>query len=827
MQDSLTSRLMSAAQGISSSVARILRSFETINQHMPEHSAGLEADVATELRRLLEEHCPTEWNLAVERLDSIAEQANATQDPSGQQADARTERVLRLCWEAWSQANARRQDARRPDVLALTRDILTNPDFPEAKPLASAVITTALRIAYGVEFHAAVLRELREVHNMLRLRFDRQIRRRTRKEAPRIEQLAVDVLILQGYLTRSITQENRRAYYEGFVSAPFGVDQEAIQRKFGATQRWPELRGRVPEFSELTRMLFAQPLGVPGFDDILGGLLPVLNAPGSAWGGGLVTLVAGPPGSGKTSLCLTIASHLAELGSLVKFVSTEESSSSLEAKQISIAGQSLARCFFPWVPEPEATKIDIVRAPIKSALEAMAKGLETSTRRAKELDTARGQPSTSSVYLTLPRVVVLDSVARTGADSPSEPQRSERGALNAHLDQLRRNGFSVFLVAGGEDVHRLGIDFLIDNFIQMGLDAGAFSRERQNRVIEVSKSRQQVADRGKHLIHLSSDGCRLYPSLHSVLSRVKQARSSTVKDARYRLEVWPGTQWGPPLTVESASHTLLYGFGSASKARLALALMQGSCTSNEEGNAAAVLPTLPLEERDREVAPSRGRQRTMVVSFLYDAHYYERIVSAFSASRRAGGAPLPKLDVLSFYPGLLAPEVVVAKVQKALERADLEGLPFTSALIDGLHNTLLQFPLLEKEPLLWPTLQRIMSGRALDIVSTFTFFEATRRYPWSGAESPEASYRSLPAGQGRLGVAQEAFFHLLVGNCDYTFSVERPPTAAHGGRNRDKVRVSVESSKDGFPREGSRWWDPESFAWADIDFGVFSGRTSD
>ena len=57
-----------------------------------------------------------------------------------------------------------------------------------------------------------------------------------------------------------------------------------------------------------------------------------------------------------------------------------------------------------------------------------------------------------------------------------------------------------------------------------------------------------------------------------------------------------------------------------------------------------------------------------------------------------------------FTPGLLRAEIFVTKVREAIEAARFDGNSFGALLIDGVHNLIMQFPLLQDEPLLWPLL---------------------------------------------------------------------------------------------------------------------------
>jgi hypothetical protein len=143
------------------------------------------------------------------------------------------------------------------------------------------------------------------------------------------------------------------------------------------------------------------------------------------------------------------------------------------------------------------------------------------------------------------------------------------------------------------------------------------------------------------------------------------------------------------------------------------------------------------------------------------------------------------------YAGFLDPETLVAKIGRALQQGRLEGRPYTAVMIDGIHNMLLQFPLLEKEPLLWPTLYRLLRAEEVDAISTFTFFDV----PFFDKEVERPTL---------MPVSQNLFFHLLVGNCDYSFNVERPNEAL-----QDELTVTLASSLESIdPAARQFQWNP-------------------
>jgi hypothetical protein len=95
--------------------------------------------------------------------------------------------------------------------------------------------------------------------------------------------------------------------------------------------------------------------------------------------------------------------------------------------------------------------------------------------------------------------------------------------------------------------------------------------------------------------------------------------------------------------------------------------------------------------------------------------------------------------VLALSPGFLTPEDFVDRVLRKLEEGQLEGQPYTGVLLDGLHNTFMQFPVLQDNPMVWPALYDLLIRYELTIVTTFTTFSDTSP-TIIGPRSPNSRY---------------------------------------------------------------------------------------
>lgn len=723
----------------------------------------------------------TGWEkLANKRIKTLLARCEATLDadiPLGP-------RLLAMLKSTWRRGDPRR----RPDVLDVTARLLASPERPESLNVARFAVILALRALYGVRHEAEALRLLRASHDELRRRYQQHARRERRPNAngPNVEQLTLDVLGMGGHVRRSMSLAARREYYAAFERFPLGVDPRTRARIVGTEQA--QLKGDASDFPTLVNLLFAQPTCIPGLDAVLGGMLPTLREDGVGKGGGQVTLVAGPAGSGKTTFCLAVAARAAELGARVRYVATEEAEASLRAKLTATGGMA-----FPDIPTSTSVlDFDFVDGKVFDSLDELHGVLRGELRGQNKLTT---NSDDAVAYLPFPTTVVVDSlsVLLEGQTSQEAGRPPDRKNVAIVLASLRELGVSVWLVGGEQEARDIGLEYLVDNVLVLGTD-GTRSDRHPLRTLTVEKTRLQTAHRGRHVLHLSrSEGVVVSPSLHAVIRDLHDdRRDDAASHDRMALDT-SGPATGPAiLPMRAESQILVHGRGSAGKARFGLAL--------------AIEPRLDGSTRaDTALAAARAQAsldaRVLVVSFLYPESYYLKTFNDACGARF--GSPMPPTEqvctTLCFYPGFVDPETVVAKVGRTLERARLEGRPFTALLLDGVHNVLLQFPLLETERLLWPTLSRLASHHHLRVVTTFTFFEA------------DVSQRRDDGAPTMVDGLRQIFFHLLVSSADYSFLVERPSDAI--GHSRDHVEVELVATLDGFGRRSTKfWWDPRRFA---------------
>lgn len=770
--DNVTGAIVYTARPVSRAVAGFL---EAAEPHVWRDEPSLSLTVDDLLERVRDwRHGPASITNALAALPAIAWN-------DIDQTIAAMER--RLCALALDHHRHGKRGSHRPDVLALTCALLANYEHPYTLSLIEYAISVALQSLYDVRYDATSLAALRRAYDDLVTRRAQQSWR-IRKEGAGAgaEAFLIDLLCLHGFVYRGATGPNLPAYYHGFDDPrrPFGVDTTARLRWFDPGTDWPQLHGELPAFSTLLGLAFNQPTCIPGIDEVTGGLLPMMaGVPGSA-AGGVITLLAGPPGSGKTTLAMALGARMADLGTQVAYVTSEESRESLDAKLKSLIDPGrLAATLWP-----AATLASLTRRFAAHTDGTLSKLRQVVDRILQDLS-ASPPPALRSgdAQIAFRYAVIVDGVATLLAGGTASrlgtSERFRRHDLSAMLNELRAAGVCVFLI--GEKTHMVDSDlaYLVDNVFQVSIEPIQDEKHSQ-RVFRVEKTRLQASHRGTHVLHLSRhEGPTVSPSLHSALQTFdKRERSSSEHPARIvlcasaiRQASLPGIDTNERvrrrITLKVPSHVLIYGWGPSGKARLALSIaFECQVTTSEE-------PTylVARAEGDQETLARFHRQwfpqlRILVVSFLYSSHYYEDITRALLKSRGRDASVADVLSVEALYPGYLDPETLVHKLRRRLASARLEGRPYTTVIIDGLHNMLLQYPLLTRDTLLWPTVLRLLRSERVSAISTFTFFQVTR-----SRKDATIDQHDVPDDAKRM------FHHLLVGNCDYTLLVTKPTDA--------------------------------------------------
>jgi hypothetical protein len=119
---------------------------------------------------------------------------------------------------------------------------------------------------------------------------------------------------------------------------------------------------------------------------------------------------------------------------------------------------------------------------------------------------------------------------------------------------------------------------------------------------------------------------------------------------------------------------------------------------------------------------------------------------------------------MQLYPGHLKPDALYSKIEWALRASMLSGDPFTTIIIDGIHNVFLQFPEIEKQTLFWPQLFNLLRTRNLTSIITHTLLSV--RVSERGQRHFSDTYRNVDDNRS------DPLKHALVLKSDFRIEVD-------------------------------------------------------
>ena len=750
--------------------------------------------------------------------------------------DRRRERFARLL----RVNRARRHDECEgafPDPLRMGAAFAANPDEPSTHLLTRAIAVRLLGSAYNVEYDGIVVNGLRRAYehvaNDLSRRPNSPIAiKHSPSLSPQDLHFIIDCLCVGGWCERVATKlETQKAFLKEWIVNPylFGLKTTGGERSaYRLTDRvklWT--RNPLPSFGEIVRFAFAQPTGLPGLDHILGGLLPTLRlpdrtdaAPGvegedsptqAAAEDTIVTMLAGPPGSGKTSLAAAAVACLYELGAPAVYLTVEEQASDVGGR-IMAGGRLLTKALDLEADDGFADglhAVPVVRIDPRGGATEWAKALssklpiferETHGRAANDLPK---------------RVIAIDSITTLlAAELHRGPDGGNiRTRLIDFVRLLRQGGGTIFLIGTANDSNEADLAYLVDNVLKLDL---SFSPDGEaSRTITVEKTRQQLSSVGRHELELKGfTSVDVHPSLSTRLERALLRDDTHPKADRFIIPSGSGKAnavAAEPIAFRDQSHVLIVGVGSAWKARMALGLALERRIVHESIGARSEGPSAGVGD------DAQSARRTLVISFLYSHEYYAGVARDFLTNRYPHWSKKQlelgtrdSTDTFVIPPGSISPARVIDEVERRIMRADLEGLPFDSAVIDGVHNVMVQFPNLEASPLFIPTLTTILRKRPMSVFLTFTRFSVDGAPQPAGVGSP--AHTDL-AGSDSLRVSQQLLYHLLVSRFDYVLGVQRRRRDSKDAKDVTSD-VRVDTAIDSFLLDRDLIWSRDQFAFS-------------
>lgn len=575
----------------------------------------------------------------------------------------------------------------------------------------------------------------------------------------------------------------------------------------------PEL-AHIPPLSEIENEIWGVPLPLRGADVVFYGGLKFSET------GGLVVGISGGPGTGKTSFALSIAGRLAPLQVKTIYITAEEAPEDLYTRLASIVSDRIKRLSFAPAYDPKGSKEWLViRSGRGSDGARQTLGPDILTdfieqARARREDSKK--PKVSKLPATQPCkfVVIIDNLHSFIPSQSKDGEGPDKDQILEKLIAECRTIGALVIATFAKDWWGAGwVDYFIDSSIHLEYEQTDIRGLKPARLMILRKTRQQISRPGAHGFHLSGDaGFRIAPQIPSQLDR-RAIFETSLPDQDWRIEVFrrpvyrdtllalpsiSGTGPVPRLVLASAdrqlriaknSHVLLHGTGSGGKAGLALKI--------------AAAPLFPINIRGEKAF--RQRRRVLVVSFLYPEEYY---VNLFDHLVKLAEAEYDNLDgrlvrdvgvnVLTLYPGYIQPEDLFDRISRRLDSAELSGFPYTSIVLDGLHNISLQFPLLQNYPMLWPVLYSTLRRRKLTVITTHTIITV---------ESGLTSGEPIRIDDPRTMPLLQAF----VQSSDYVIAVDRiSDPKALWGADSDQIGAAmqvkiVSSNFQAIPQDEIYW----------------------
>ena len=588
------------------------------------------------------------------------------------------------------------------------------------------------------------------------------------------------------------------------------------RKDYGYEIRLTVSPGDLPSIPQILNDLEGIPLPIPGAKTVFAGGIRMTAHSGA------VVRISGKSGSGKTSLALAACVGLAPLGTETFYLSCEEEKEDL-LDRISAVTPSFINKNRGFANRKEkvidATSTDSgARTGWFYAYHLDSSDAHNNFENALSfVDRVIGKYEEQGVSIpryrapgTVPCVVVLDGAHELVRDAfKSTPEQSASDEDDMHngpisdlhrlIEKYRKLNVLVILVSAAFDNPVFNsLNYFVDVVIDLDKNENLETPHKPLRTASLTKTRRQFSNTGTHKFHISKrDGVRFYPNLEATLEQFK-SRNWQEPDKEFFFDFLSNQK--PPLRIFKKSQTVIAGKGSDGKSGFALRLLMSPLITEKK-------ETLNLIDRSMDTH-SKMRRRCLIISFLYPESYYSGLVDKIKQSKfsdTTGRYPSPDVGffTLTFYPGYVTPEVLLTKIADKLRSSELQGYPFDSILLDGLHNVFLQFPLLEKSTLIWPMLSEMFRRLGLNVVTTHSHFEVVgmNEAPLLAADVMSVAHRSTPLLQA---LANSADYYL-----DICSAYDDARVKGRSDRdNLSEVRVATAFGQ-AVPRSGLVFWDKE------------------
>lgn len=547
---------------------------------------------------------------------------------------------------------------------------------------------------------------------------------------------------------------------------------------------------KLPTAAELINELDGLPLALPGADHIFQGGIRFTTL------SGVLARISGPPGIGKTSFALALAAALAPLGTQTIYLSCEERTDDLLHRIRTLVPPFIKRTQSYDQPE-KWFRSQHVRGTAVEKRSQIISFLETAMSRYGST-----LPAPDNVPPGLmPLLIVLDGVHEM---FPAESGQGSGEELRNLIETCQKTGAFVIAMSAENITGNLAeFDYLVDIVASLEYAGQAGEMNPPSRIFQLKKTRRQVSRTGAHALELSGEdsGIGLLPHIHAYLdeSRLRtwvEPSEDRVVDFLLMREGYVPSVLSPadePLVrIKDRAQVLVMGRGSSGKSLFGLRLLGSPFLNDARLNelverrraktAERRGPTLQFDKLEDASEPEvsetgdwfddvdPSERRILIISFLYQAAYYDQLKRKQKNWSRDSTSKLGtiglQIDVEHFPPGFVRAEEFIGTVERRLESAEFEGLPYHGVLIDGVHNVFLQFPQLETSEIVWPALYELLRVRGLSVVTTHTHFDVSEY---------GSSLRDLEGSRRRVA----PLLHALVQSSDYVIKVHPLASLKH------------------------------------------------
>ena len=688
-----------------------------------------------------------------------------------------------------------------PSPYQVLLDFLTIPDHPGSRAyplltLRSMMFQRFEIVPSGLEstaFNTFSVRELEESYSFISTSWEPRFRSKGRDNLPvpqsnPVSNLLRHFLAMLGTMhirlstARSLTSAERTPALVGQIE-DFSEREDIHSRDLDYEFSRPQYLNKPPELSELVNCLWGVPIPLRGADTIFRGGLTFSSR------GGLVCAVHGGPGSGKTALALGLSAAFSGFGIKTIYLTAEENEDDLNNRAATLLPDDIRR--LPFVPNETSEWLKIRRFSLVA--DGGGDGSRLNQLRAEFLKIQEAIEAQSDIDGGVPlpcsTIVVLDGLHEIATQALLHGQSSTsgpNGEFHKFIEVCRSLKALVVLTTGTDWTADTSLDYLVDVAVRLNHSTESLTGAKPHRFITLSKARHQLCSPGTHGLQIAgSKGVRFTPQMNYQLDRLSIWSSrlpdkSTFKkvmlttchqedlkllpndeSAYERKSVQFRVREGLGVKLFHGSNVFINGQGSGGKAALALKI--------------AIAPSY---SRITSAVQINRVERVLIVSFLYPREYYDSIHLRLQRLRldECGlevGAFKSRIEVLHLYPGYLKPDTLFSKIEWTLRAAELDGDPFTTIIVDGIHNVFIQFPEIEKQTLFWPQLFSMLRTKNLFTIITHTLL-SVKEAPFDTRGREDGRYRSVDDSRS------DPLRHALVQKTDFRLEVD-PVTAFSGG----------------------------------------------